>query len=129
MTFSVNQEYNRTTSSLECYNSHLNRKLKAHGNFFEFNSCIQTEELTKFRELQNSLDGVLDIFEPRKKKYKTKDDLIQKCMKDLQLKKISVKDFLNQVANNGNKITNSDFEFINIENYGKRKCLFIKYKG
>lgn len=119
----MNEECTRTTSSLECYNSHLNRKLKAHGNFFEFTSCIQSEEFTKFRELQNSLDGVLDIFEPRKKKYKTKDDLIEKCIHDLKLKKISVKDFLSQVANNGNRIINSELQFINIENDGESKNL------
>lgn len=46
-------------------------------------------------------------------------------MHDLKLKKISVKDFLSQVANNGNRIINSELQFINIENDGESKNLVL----
>lgn len=72
MSISIANTTMRTTSSLEAFNSALNRTLPRRANFFKFVQCLKTHEFSKFSDIFNHFNSSYKI-----KIRKRKLDLIR----------------------------------------------------
>lgn len=112
-TISLHSSNTRTTSGLECYNSHLSRKLKKRGNFFKFLERLQLDEVDKLRSLSQLIDGSRYTFEPQNKKFKKRKELISTITSDRQANRITIAQFLNQITHSHVNDENIQINFSN----------------
>lgn len=94
----------RTTSAIESYNCYLGKKFKSHGKFYDLIAKLLNEDHIKTIELRNSINGVISIVEEKKKKFRHRDYKIHQCQSNIDLGKITINDFLNQITCSSNKI-------------------------
>ena len=94
----------RTTSALEGYKSGLCTQIPTHGNFWDFLKVLKQEEFQKYNELTLTFDGVYDVFESPKKRFKNQSYIIEDLTAKLYSKKISLSIFLQSMTNRKNNI-------------------------
>jgi hypothetical protein len=93
----------RTTSALEGFNSHLNKHIVKHGNFYKFVNKLCDIEFIKSRDMAQVVDSG-GVSRPVKNEQKAKNDEIKKATDDLNDNKIGVLEFLARVTCKTKKI-------------------------
>lgn len=93
---------------MEGYNSYLSSLIPTHGSFWDFLKVIKQEEFQKHNELSLALDGVYDVFERPKKKFKNQAHIIRELTVKLDNKCISLPIFLQSITNRKNNILPSE---------------------
>lgn len=99
----------RTTSSLEGFNSQLNKKFPKNGNFFKFIQRLIEVEFVESRKMNQMADSGGSA-QGRRENHS--DVIIRNAMRDLNDGKITIVEFLNNVTCRGNKSVTDMAEYI-----------------
>ncbi|XP_067625165.1 uncharacterized protein [Eurosta solidaginis] len=98
----------RTTH--EGHNSYLSTKMSKHGSVWEYIKFIRDDELQKYTELKQVLDGALNVFDRPRKKSRNSHNVIDILWQKLNSKKIYVNMFLKTVKNKWNGFLDENLE-------------------
>lgn len=88
----------RTTSSLEAFNSALNKTLPRRANFFKFVQCLKTHEFSKFSDLFNHFNSLCEIKVRKRKLDRIRDQKIKRNFNLFNTKKIKLSEYLEAVS-------------------------------
>lgn len=90
----------RTTSSLEAFNSSLNRSIPKKAHLFKFIECLKLHESRKADRMYSLAHGTLPEihFKARREKDEIRAEKIRRCTSFLCEKKMSIKEFLEAMA-------------------------------
>lgn len=90
----------RTTSSPESHNSKLNRSIPKRSNFFKFIDQLKVQESSKLIDLYNLVTDNPDekSLVRKRKRDQERDDKIKTLTNSLKHAKMSIKEFLEEMA-------------------------------